>query len=104
MNLMQKSLTILLLLTVFTGLSQDNLEKNMGEVIDSTKQVELSSNYQARIDTLKIDSSPRHREYVLTSVNVEIAAPADPHGKVHPVTIPITQYQNTATDLNSHPF
>ena len=57
MNLMQKSLTILLLLTVFTGFSQDNLEKNKEEVIDSTKQVELSSNYQARIDTLKIDST-----------------------------------------------
>lgn len=57
MNLMQKSLTILLLLTVFTGLSQDNLEKNKGEVLDSTKQAELSSNYQAQIDTLKIDST-----------------------------------------------
>ena len=57
MNLMQKSLTILLLFTVFTGLSQDNLEKNKKTVADSTKQVVLASNYQYQIDTLKIDST-----------------------------------------------
>ena len=57
MNLMQKSLTILLLLTIFTGLAQDNLEKNNKEVLDSTKQVEYTSTYQVQIDTLKIDST-----------------------------------------------
>jgi membrane-bound lytic murein transglycosylase D len=57
MNLMQKSLTILLLFTVFIGLSQDNLEKNKKAVTDSTKQVVLASNYQYQIDTLKIDST-----------------------------------------------
>ncbi len=37
MNLMQKSLTLLLLFTVFTGLSQDKLEDDKKEIVDNEK-------------------------------------------------------------------
>jgi len=57
MNLMQKSLTLLLLFTVFTGLSQDKSEEDKKEVIDNKKQIELISDYQSKIDTLKVDST-----------------------------------------------
>ena len=57
MNLMKKSITIILLLTFFSGLSQDNLNKNKKGESDGNGNISHLSNYNSQIDTLKIDST-----------------------------------------------
>ena len=56
MNLMQKYITIIILFTVFTGLSQDRAIKNDSIEVDNEQQ-QVAYKYESKVDTLNIDST-----------------------------------------------